>query len=120
MKNTIKFTVVQGATELSKTIETNKQFNLNKAAHSFAGMLHNAHKQIEALKETGVKVIKPFSYHKPFSLSIDVNGVKVIDSTEANEASFLTIVLRAKQAVDSPAPLSAAIVALSEIVTLEY
>jgi exosome complex RNA-binding protein Rrp4 len=120
MKNTIKFTVVQGATVITQTIETKKEVSIEKTALAFAGMLHKLHTKVENLKNSGFTVKKPFSYYKPFALVIKVNGKVLIDSEQANSESILQIVLKAKTAINSPKPLSAAICELSDIVTIKY
>jgi exosome complex RNA-binding protein Rrp4 len=120
MTNTIQFTVSQGDTVITQTIETKKEVSIEKTALAFAGMLHKLHTKVESLKNSGFTVKKPFSYYKPFALVIKVNGKVLIDSEQANSESILQIVLKAKAAIESPKPLSAAICELSDIVTIKY
>jgi exosome complex RNA-binding protein Rrp4 len=120
MTNTIQFTVSQGETVITQTVETKKEISLQKTALAFAGMLHKLHTKVENLKNSGFTVKKPFSYYKPFALVIKVNGKVLIDSEQANSESILQIVLKAKTAINSPKPLSAAICELSDIVTIKY
>lgn len=116
----IQFTVTQGATVITQTVETKKEINLQKTAQAFAGMLHKLHNKVESLKNAGFTVKKPFSYYKPFALVVKVNGKVLIDSEQANSESILQIVLKARTAINSPKPLAAAICELSDIVNIKY
>jgi len=118
--NKITFTVTQGETVITQTIETKKNISIEKTAKSFSGMLHNLHAKVERLKNTGFKVKKPFSYYKPFQLTIKVNNTILIDSEKANNESLLQIILKARTAIESPKPLTAAICELTDIVKIKY
>ena len=117
--NQITFTVIQGNTVINQTIETKKEVDIIKTSKAFAGMLHELHAKVERLKTTGFKVKKPFSYYKPFQLTIKVNNTVLIDSEKANSESLLQIVLKARTAIESPKPLASAICELSEVVKIK-
>jgi ATPase subunit of ABC transporter with duplicated ATPase domains len=117
--NKVTFIVTQGETLISQSVETKKEIDLKKTAQCFAGMLHELHTKVERLKNSGFKVKKPFSYYKPFSLTIKVNDKILIDSEQANKESLLQIVLKARTAIESPKPLASAIFELSEVIKIK-